>query len=61
MLNIEHRTNFWLLNASILTISKEMGSLPVDETLRQVKPWRHYVWWWRHNMRSVIFDKLYFT
>ena len=25
--------------------------------LRQVKQWRHYVWCWRHNMRSVIFDK----
>ena len=25
--------------------------------LRHVKPWRHYVWCWRHNMRSVIFDK----
>ena len=25
--------------------------------LRHVKQWRHYVWCWRHNMRSVIFDK----
>ena len=25
--------------------------------LRQVKQWRHYVWCWRHKMRSVIFDK----
>ena len=25
--------------------------------LRQVKQWRHYDWCWRHNMRSVIFDK----
>ena len=25
--------------------------------LRHVKPWRHYVWCWRHNIRCVIFDK----
>ena len=25
--------------------------------LRQVKQWRHYVWCWRYNMRSIISDK----
>ena len=25
--------------------------------LHQIKQWRHYVWCWSHNMRSVIFDK----
>ena len=25
--------------------------------LHQVAQWRHYVWCWRQNMRSVIFDK----